>query len=174
MYLTCTRAQALFPAADIKLYTEEPLSLLWDCHHGDTFVLKVGGLATAPLSGEAAVNSIVLEVSLASPDEVINKMEQFAAQHNLSLGPWSTLPEELVEPLTLAACHLPEAKLFVFCETATLTARANPEGNMQLLVTGEFKSRKVPCQETDLLIHLERPQSTHLLSYCFTVVQRRR
>lgn len=174
MHLTCTTAQALFPAADVKLYTENPLSLLWDCHHGDTFVLKVEGLAPAPLAGEAAVNSILLELSLAPPDEVINKMEQFAAQHNLSLVPWPTLPEELVEPLTLAACHLPEAKLFIFCETATLTARATPEGNMQLTVAGDFKSRQVPCQETDLVLHLERAHSSRVLSYCFSVARSRR
>jgi hypothetical protein len=174
MHLPCTTAQALFPAADVKLYMENPLSLLWDCHHGDTFVLKVGGLAVAPLSGEAAVNSILLELSLAPPEEVVNKIEQFAAQQNLSLAPWSTLPDELAEPLTLAACHLPEAKLFIFCETATLTARATPGGNMQILVTGEFKTRKVPCQETDLVLHLERAHSSRVLSYCFSVVRSRR
>jgi hypothetical protein len=116
----------------------------------------------------------MLEVSLAPPDEMLSKFEHFAAQHNLAPALWHTLPEELVEPLTLAACHLPEAKLFVFCETATLTARATPEGNMQLLVTGEFKSRNVPCQETDLVLHLERAHATRLLSYCFSVVQHRR
>lgn len=174
MHLTCTTAQALFPAADVKLYTENPLSLLWDCHHGDTFVLKVGGLAAAPLSGEAAVDSILLELSLAPPDEVISKMERFAARHNLALAPWPTLPEELEEPLTLAACHLPETRLFVFCETATLKARATPEGNMQLLVTGEFKTRKVPSQETDLMVHLERASSSRVLSYCFSMARSRR
>jgi len=174
MHLTCTRVQALFPVADIKVYSEKPLSLLWDCHHGDTFVLKVDGLTVAPLSGEAAAEPISLEVSLTPPEEMVNKMEGFAAQHNLAPVPWPTLPEQLVEPLTLAACHLPEAKLFVFCETATLTARATPEGNMQLVVVGEFKSRKVPCQETDLVLHLERPHAGRLLSYCFTVSQYRR
>ncbi len=174
MHLTCTRAQALFPSADAKVYAPNPLSLLWDCHHGDTFVLRVGGLTVAPLSGETAAEPIKLEVSLAPPDEVINKMENFAAQHNLALVPGPTLPEEVAAPLTLAACHLPETKLFVFCESATLTARATPEGNMQLTVAGEFKSRQVPCQETDLVLHLERAHAARLLSYCFSVVQYRR
>ena len=174
MYLTCTVAQASLPAAEVKLYNEKPLSMLWDCHHGDTFVLKVEGLAAAPLSGEAAAEPMKLEVSLTPPDELVNKMEQFAAQQKLALVPLGTLPEEVVAPLTLAACHLPEAKLFVFCESATLTARATPEGNMQLVVTGEFKSRKVPCQETDLVLHLERAQASRLLSYCFTIAHSKR
>ena len=174
MHLTCTRTQALFPSEGVKLYNEKPLSLLWDCHHGDTFVLKVGGLAVQPFSGEAAAGPILLEVSLAPPAEVLNKIEYFASYHNLALAPWPTLPEELVEPLTLAACHLPEAKLFIFCETATLAARATPEGNLQLQVTGDFRSRKVPCQDTDLLLHLERDQATRLLTFSFTVVRSRR
>lgn len=174
MYLTCTKAQALFPSLEVKLYTDNPLPLLWDCHHGDTFVLKVGPLAVAPLSGEVAAEPISLELNLASPAELINKIEQLAAEHNLALAIWPALPDELEVPLTLAACHLPEIKLFVFCETPTLTARATPEGNVQFEVRGDFKSRKVPCQETDLLLHLERAESTRLLSYCFGVVRGRK
>lgn len=175
MYLTCTTAQAFFPVAAAKLYTENPVSLLWDCHHGDTFVLRVGGLAVAPLSGEfEGAEPVRLEVSLAPPVEVLSKLEQFAAQHNLAPVTWTTPPEEMVEPLTLAACHLPETKLFVFCETATLTARATPEGNMHLAVAGEFKSRQVPCQETDLVLHLERALSSRLWSYCFSLTRSRR
>lgn len=173
MHLTCTRTQAVFPSEGVKLSNEKPLSLLWDCHHGDTFVLKVEGLTVEPLSKEVAAGPIMLEVSLAPPAEVLNKIEHFAAHHSLALTP-STLPEDLVEPLTLAACHLPEAKLFVFCETATLTARTTPEGNVLLTVTGDFKSRKVPCQETDLLLHLERAHASRLLTYCFAVVRERR
>jgi hypothetical protein len=171
MHLTCTMIQALFPGEGVRLYAEKPLPLLWDCHHGDTFVLKVGELAVEPLAEDAVVSPIILEVSLAPIAEVLSKIEHFAAHHNLALAPWPTLPEELVEPLTLAACHLPEAKLFVFCESPTLKARATLEGNVRLEVTGYFKSRKVPCQETDLILHLERPHSSRLLSYLFTMVR---
>ena len=174
MHLTCTMTQAVFPLEGVRLYTEKPLPLLWDCHHGDTFVLKVGELAVVTLSEEVVVSPIILEVSLAPVGEVLSKIEHFAAHHNLALAPWPTLPEELVEPLTLAACHLPEAKLFVFCESPTLQARATPEGNVQLEVTGDFKSRKVPCQETDLMLHLERPHSSRLLSFCFSIVRGRK
>jgi len=174
MHLTCTMTKAFFPLEGVKLYAEKPLPLLWDCHHGDTFVLKLGELAVAPLSGEPAAEPIMLEVSWAPPDEMVSKFEHFAAQHNLAPALWHTLPEELVEPLTLAACHLPEAKLFVFCESPTLKARATLEGNVQLQVTGDFKSRKIPCQETDLVLHLERPNSSRLLSFCFTIIRSRR
>ena len=173
MHLTCTHTQALFPAEGFKVVNEKPLSLLWDCHHGDTFVLMVGGLTVEPLSGEAPAEPITLEVKLAPFAEVLGAIENFAAHHNLPLAPLPALPEELEEPLTLAACHLPEAKLFVFCEKATLTARVTPEGNLRLMVKGDFKSRKVPCQETDLLLHLERADASRLLSYCFSAVRGR-
>lgn len=173
MHLTCTLAQAVFPSEGFRLFTERPLSLLWDCHHGDTFVLRMGGLAVESLSSEAAAPPISLEVDLTPAAEVLSQIENFAAHQKLSLSSWGTLPDELTAPLTLAACHLPEAKLFVYCEQATLSARATPEGNLQLTVQGVFKSRKVPCQETDLLLHLERAQAHRLLSYCFTLVRQR-
>ncbi len=174
MYLTCTLLQARFPSEGWQVSNEKPLSLLWDCHHGDTFVLMAKGLTAEPLSGEAAAQPITLEVSLIPHAEVLREIETFAAHHNLALSPWPTLPEELEEPLTLAACHLPGPKLFVFCENASLTVRATPEGNVRLTVTGDFKSRKVPCQEIDLLLHLERANSSRLLSYCFTMVRGKR
>ena len=169
MHLTCTMAQALFPAEGFKVWNEKPLSLLWDCHHGDTFVFMVKGLQVESFEG-AAGEPITLEVSLAPFNEVLGSIENFAAHHNLALTPLTPLPEVLEKPLTLAACHLPAAKLFVFSENATLTARATPEGKVRLVVTGEFKSRKVPCQETDLLLHLERAHASGLLSYCFSVI----
>ena len=173
MHLTCTWSQALFPAEGFRVLNEKPLPLLWDCHHGDTCVLMVKGLQVEPLSGEATAEPITLEMSLTPISEVLGAIENFAAHHNLALTPYPTLPEELSEPLTLAACHLPGAKLFMFSEKATLTARATPEGNVRLTVTGNFKSRKVPCQETDLLLHLERASSSRLLSWCFSVVRQR-
>jgi hypothetical protein len=173
MHLTCTKAEARFSAEGFLLASDQPLSLLWDCHHGDTFVLQVRGLKAAPLSGEPAAWPITLEVDLAPFTETMGLLETFAAHHNLGLTLWPSLPEELTEPLTLAACHLPEVKLFVFCEQATLAARIIPEGRLRLMVAGDFKSRKVPCQETDLLLHLERPGASRLLSYCFSAVRQR-
>jgi len=173
MHLTSLETQALFPSVKFRLFSEQPLSLLWDCHHGDTFVLKLGGLTVQPLE-ETAGEEITLELSLAPVPELLSKMEHFAAHHNLAVKPLPQPPEELTEPLTLAACHLPEAKLFVFSEQATLTARATPDGNLRLTVQGDFKSRTVPCQEADLLLHLERANSSRLLSYCYTVVRGRR
>jgi hypothetical protein len=173
MHLTCTRAQALFPPEGFKAFNDQPLSLLWDCHHGDTFVLMVKGLKVEPLSGQAAPEPLTLEVSLAPGHEVLATFQDFAAQHNLALTPLASKPLELEESLTLAACHVPGSKLFVYSEKAMLTARATPEGNVQLVVKGDFKSRKIPCQETDLLLHLERPGSTRLLNYCLSVIRGR-
>jgi len=174
MYLTCTFLQARLPSEGWQVFTEKPVPLLWDCHHGDTFVLMAKGLTAEPLSQDLAAESITLEVNLTPDADVLREIETFAAHHNLALAGWPTLPEEMAEPLTLAACHLPGPKLFVFSEKATLTARATAEGNVRLTVTGDFKSRKVPCQETDLVLHLERPHSTRLLSYCFSMIRGRR
>jgi hypothetical protein len=171
MHLLCPQIQVFLPSEGFRVFAPNPVSLLWDCHHGDTFVLKVEGLAVEPFSGEPPAEPITLEVSLAPFMEVLGKIETFAAHHNLALSPWPSLPEEVQEPLTLAACHLPQTRLFVFCEQAALTARATPEGQVRLAVAGDFKSRKIPCQETDLVLHLERANSTRLLSYCFTLVR---
>jgi hypothetical protein len=171
MHLVSPVVQIFLPAEGFRVFAPQPLPLLWDCHHGDTFVLKVDGLAVEPFSGETPAAPIALELSLTPPGEVLGKIETFAAHHNLALSPFPSLPEEVREPLTLAACHLPQARLFVFCEQAALTARATPEGNVRLTVAGDFKSRKIPCQETDLVLHLERANSSRLLSYCFTLVR---
>ncbi len=173
MHLTCTHVQVFLPAEGFRLFAPQPLPLLWDCHHGDTFVLKVDGLTVEPFSGEVPAEPITLELSLAPFAEVLGKIETLAAQHNLALSPFPSLPEEVLEPLTLAACHLPQSRLFVFSEQAALTARATPQGNVRLAVAGDFKSRKIPCQETDLVLHLERANSSRLLSYCFTLVRSR-
>lgn len=173
MYLTCTKVEARFPGEGFIVGSDQPLALLWDCHHGDTFVLQVRGLTAAPLSGEPEARPITLEVDLAPVTETMGTLETFAAHHNLPMTPWPSLAEEVTEPLALAACHLPEVKLFVYCETATLTARITPAGRLRLMVAGDFKSRKVPCQELDLLLHLERPGAGRLLSYCFSAVRAR-
>ncbi|MGQ9689037.1 MAG: hypothetical protein ACUVXF_09660 [Desulfobaccales bacterium] len=173
MHLVCLAARFCLPSEGIRLFTPEPLPLLWDCHHGDTFVMKVGGLAVEPYSEGAPAEPISLEIGLAPPSEVLAKFETFAAHHNLPLSAWPDLPAEVRQPLTLAACHLPEAKLFVYCDQAVLSARATPEGNLRLIVSGDFNRRKIPCQETDLVLHLERADAGRLLSYCFTLVRGR-
>jgi hypothetical protein len=174
MYLTCASLLARLPSEGWQVFNEKPVPLLWDCHHGDTFVLMAKGLMAEPLAQDTAAEPITLEVKLTPDADVLREIETFAAHHNLALAGWPTLPEELEEPLTLAACHLPGPKLFVFCEKATLRARATAEGNVRLTVTGDFTSRKVPCQETDLVLHLERANSTRMLSYCFSMIRSRR
>ncbi len=173
MHLNCTMAKGLFAAAGFQVVNDKPLPFLWDCHHGDTFVLMVKGLLAEPVSDETAAEPVTLELDLTPWAEVHGAMEHFAAAHNLVLTPLNTLSETLEEPLTLAACHLPGAGLFIYCESPTLMARATPQGNIRLSVQGGFKSRKVPCRETDLLVHLERPGSTRLLSYAYTLVRQR-
>jgi hypothetical protein len=173
MHLTCTSAKALFAAEGWHMATDQPQPFLWDCHHGDTFVLMVRGLLAESVSGETAAEPVVLEISLAPPAAVQTALESCAAAHNLPLAPLAAIPESLEEPLTLAACHLPGTNLFIFSENATLRAQATPGGNLRLTVRGGFKCRKVPCRETDLLLHLERPGAARLLSLAFSLVRQK-
>ena len=52
MHLNCTMAKGLFAAEGFQVVNDKPLPFLWDCHHGDTFVLMVKGLLAEPVSGE--------------------------------------------------------------------------------------------------------------------------
>ena len=117
MHLNCTMAKGLFAAEGFQVVNDKPLPFLWDCHHGDTFVLMVQGLLAEPVSGETATAPVILELDLTPWAEVHGAMEHFAAAHNLPLTPLKPLPETLEEPLTLAACHLPGAGLFIYCES---------------------------------------------------------
>ena len=103
-----------------------------------------------------------LTISLTPPEQLICALEEFAARHQLPLTPPSA--PELAETAILAACHLPERNLFIFAEAPILVVRthgATPE----VAVSGDFKARRVPCQATDLVIHLDKAAMARLVSY---------
>ncbi len=79
MHLNCTMAKGLFAAEGFQVVNEKPLPFLWDCHHGDTFVLMVKGLLAEPVSGETAAEPVILELALTPGAEVHGAMEHFAA-----------------------------------------------------------------------------------------------
>ena len=173
MLIPCSLAQARFPGEGLRLHNSEPARMLWDCHHGDTFVLKVGHLTVETIPEDSAAPVIRLELSLSPPEKQIPEIEGFAAIMGLAPKALSSLPEELLLRLTLAAAHIPGAQLFIFSEEAELLARRGTPGTWELQVTGPFRSRRIPCQEADILIHLDRPATNHLLSYFFTLVRGR-
>lgn len=172
MLLPCIWVQATFSPTGLRLENEGPTQMRWD-EHGGTFVLKVSDLKVRELPAPAAESGIRLEIALSPPETLLQEIQGFAATHSLYLAP-ALLPAAGLEvkPI-LAGCHIPERNLFVFCEEAQLQARAKAGGTVELSVTGPFRARRVPCRETDLVIHLTGPAMAQLLSYLFTLMRER-
>jgi hypothetical protein len=162
MLFHCPKAQANFPTEKLRLANRAPARLVWD-EHGGTFVWRIEGLEVleAPeLQGEAEIR---LEVALPTPATLAYQIEGFAGRHALRLGPGPPRVEFSETPV-LAAGHVPGKNVFIFCEEPRLTVRRRETQVMELWVTGAFKSRRVPCQETDVVIHLEAAAMARLLA----------
>ena len=162
MHFHCRRVQGNFPAEKLHLENQDQARLVWD-EHGGTFVLRVEGLEvleSSELQGEAGV---LLEADLPEAGSLAQQIESFAGRHSLRLG-LKPAVAELAETPILAACHIPRKNLFIFCEEPRLTFRLLDAKTMELQVTGAFKSRRVPCQETDVVIHLDLAAICRLLS----------
>jgi len=162
MLFHCRRVQANFPAEKLGLVSREKTGLRWD-EHGGTFVLRVEGLelVEAPEAGGEA--GIRVEIDLPEPASLADQIESFAGKHSLRLGQGRG-GGEVEEKAVLAAVHLPGQRLFVYGEDPRLTVRRSGRQGLELLVQGAFKARQVPCQETDLVIHLERGPMCQVLA----------
>lgn len=172
MLIDCFQVKAAFPAAGLDFHNDQPCRLQWDCHHGSTFILRVTGLTMTTIPQEPGDGVITIEVNLSPREAFISAAEKFAAAQGLELSILSSRPTTWSEPATLSAAHAPEAKLFIFSEESTLTARPTGQPlHCELVVTGAFKTRLVPCRETDLIIHLEKPAATRLLSFLLAQVR---
>ena len=167
MLIPCSRVQALIAEPGIRLDRHTPGSMLWD-EHGGTFVLRIEELAATEVPAGESETGIILEIPLSLREELIRSLEEFAALQQLPLTPPSG-PELLEEPI-LAACHLPAQNLFVFAEEPRLTAKRRGEA-VELAVTGSFKARRVPCQETDLVIHLTRAAMARLVALVLSLAR---
>ena len=159
MLIPCSRAQAVVADPGIRLDRHTPGFMVWD-EHGGTFVLRVNELAATEAAGESETG-IILEIPLSLPEGLIHSLEEFAAQQQLPLTPPSG--PELLEVAVLAACHLPQQNLFIFAEEPRLTVKKRGE-TVELTVAGNFKTRRVPCRETDLVIHLTRAAMARLVA----------
>ena len=162
MLFHCPRVEANFPGEGLRLENRDPARLVWD-EHGGTFVLRIEGLEVreAPeLQGEAGLR---LEADLPEPAALARLIEDFAGRHALRLGPGPGGPGLSEKPI-LAACHIPGKNLFIFCEEPRLTVQRRESQSLELVVTGVFKARRVPCQETDVVIHLETAAMGRLLA----------
>jgi hypothetical protein len=168
MLIPCSRAQAVVADSGIRLDRTTPGFMVWD-EHGGTFVLRVEELVATEVAAGELPTGITVEIPLAAPERLIPSLEGFAAQQQLPLALPPSGPE-LQEEIVLAACHLPEQKLFVFAEEPHLAVKKRGE-SVELAVTGSFKARRVPCQETDLVIHLTKAAMARLVSLVLSLAR---
>lgn len=167
MQIPCSRIQAIFAVQGVRLDRRTPASMVWD-EHGGTFVLRVEELAATEFVAGEPETGIILEIPLSLPEELIRSLEEFAAQQQLPLAP--PPGPELEEDVVLAACHLPVQKLFVFAEEPRLLVKRRGEA-VELTLEGLFKARRVPCQETDLVIHLTRAAMARLVALVLSLAR---
>ena len=160
MLIPCSRAQVVVADPGIRLDHHTPGFMVWD-EHGGTFVLRVDGLAATEVPASPSEAGIILEIPLSRREELIRSLEEFAAQQQLPLSPPSG--PELLEEAVLAACHLPVQNLFVFAEEPRLVVKRRGE-TVEIAVEGHFKTRRVPCQATDLVIHLTKAAMARLVA----------
>ncbi len=165
---SCSRAEAVFPAAGVRLVNEGPAPLLLD-EHGGTYVLRVEGLKVTEAPEPGAGSGIRLEVDLPGAGQTTARVESFAGRNRLALTPGS--PRELALTPILTACHVPGLNLFVYAEDCHLELRPGPGQILEVTATGTFKDRRVPCREADVVIHLSGPEMARLLSYLHSLAR---
>jgi hypothetical protein len=167
MLIPCSRARAVFGGHGVRLDRATPGSMVWD-EHGGTYVLRVEDLETSETAPGELDTGIVLSIPLSPGAGFRRDLEEFAAQQQLPLT--ASPPPELEEKVVLAACHLPGRNLFIFAEDPDLTVRQRGE-TLEIAVAGNFKSRRVPCQAVDLVIHLDRAAMARLASLTLSLVR---
>jgi hypothetical protein len=60
--------------------------------------------------------------------------------------------------------------LFVFAEEPHLSVKRRGEA-VELALEGAFKARRLPCQDTDLVIHLTRPAMARLVALVLSLAR---
>lgn len=160
MLIPCSRARVVAADPGIRLDRTGPGSMVWD-EHGGTYVLRVDDLAATEVAAGEGETGILLEIPLSRGEELRRSLEEFAAQQQLPLA----LPSgpELLEEAVLAACHLPGQNLFIFAEAPRLTVKRRGDA-VELAVAGDFKARRLPCREIDLVIHLTKAAMARLVA----------
>ncbi len=170
MLLSCSQVRAVFAPEGLRLQNDSPVGMWWD-EHGGTFVLKVTELAVLEAGPPEAASGIRLELALPEPQALLREISGFASQHQLLLAPPEPRPAELSVPSVLAAFHVPGQNLFIYCEDPELRVRVLGPQTLELAVTGEFRCRRVPCREPDVVIHLTGAAMSRLLSYCAALLR---
>jgi len=164
MLLACSRVQAVFAGERIGLEAGAAAQSVWD-EHGGIFVVRLEGLVAVELPASPGEARITAEIKLAAAESLISQIKEFAAQQSLPLTAAPGPPGELLVEPFLSACHLPGRSLFLFCEAPQLQVRLAAPQTLELMVTGSFQARRVPCRETDIIIHLRPGAMAQVLSF---------
>jgi hypothetical protein len=167
MQIPFSRVQAVIEDPKIRLERQAPGFMVWD-EHGGTFVLRVDDMAATEAAASQGEAGMVLEIPLSAGEGLIGSLEEFAAQQQLAVAPPGGA--ELLEEAVLAACHLPGQNLFVFAEGPRLAVTRRGEA-VELRVEGLFKTRRVPCQEADLVIHLTKAAMGRLVGLVLSLAR---
>lgn len=168
MLFSCLYFEAIFRGAPAALRGTMPLSVSLDCHDRPPYILRAAPLTQTSMPA-AEADLIRFGLSLSPGREMQAALRNFAVLHSLPLTPLTTPEEVWEEPLLLAASHLAEGKMFVFSEQALLRCRRSGPLEVECEVAGPFKVRRLPCQETDVILHLEAPATARLLSWLLAV-----
>jgi hypothetical protein len=171
MLLSCSIVRAVSSPEGIQVYNPSPAPMWWD-EHGGTYVVKVAGLEVGAAGDLEAEPAIRLEADLTAAVTLMAEIAGFASEHRLALPPLSPLPVELTETPILAAFHVPGKNLFIYCEDPTLRIRAAGPQAIEMVVTGGFQVRRVPCREGDVVIHLTATAMGRLLAYSAALLQK--
>ncbi len=161
MLFPCLIVEIDLPAEKLRLVNPGAARLRWD-EHGGTFVLRLEGPEVRE-TPELQEGGIYLEVALPEPASLIQRIEGFAGRHSLRLAAGAGVPE-LAEAPFLAAFHIPGKNLFIYCEDSRFTLRPGSRNTLELRIDGVFKSRRVPSQEADLVLHFEAAAMARLLA----------
>jgi len=170
MLLHCPRVQVLFLREKIFLEHDGPAWMHWD-EHGGTLILRIGDLKFQEIAGTGAETGFFIKVELSPAATVVHEIEGCAAKHNLPLTPVAPPASGFSARPILAACHIPAKKMFIFAEESQMQVRPCPGGAVEMEVQGAFRSRTVPCQEADLVVHLTPGDLAGLLAYLRAVAQ---
>jgi hypothetical protein len=168
MLLSLKEVQAIFPVDEVLLESAGGASMFWD-RHGGTFVVRLEGLTVSSWPGGDLPAGIRLLTDLTPPEAALRELKGFAAAMELALTQAPPGAEVREHPFLVAA-HVPSRGLFIFSEDAQLATRGMAPGEVKIVVTGQFRSRRVISQEADIVIHLEPPSVARLLSYLYAWV----
>ena len=167
MLIPCSRAQVVVADPGIRLDRHTPGFMVWD-EHGGTFVLRVDELAATEVPAGQSETGIILEIPVVPPGGTHSqpgRVRRPAATPSVpALGPGTAgggrsggLSPAGAEPVRLCRRAAPGGQ--------------KTRGDRGTRGEGHFKARRVPCQETDLVIHLTKAAMARLVALVLSLAR---